>query len=398
MSIHISAASRRVVALLSHKNSWRIVLGLFIFESLWLVYSAHYPMAFDENYHFGLIQFHAQQWVPFFTSQPDDSGTYGAIVRDPSYLYHWLMSFPYRLISVFTTNQTAHIIFLRMLNVTLFTYGLVLYRRILHRLGVSNPLSTAIFTVFILIPVVPFLAATINYDNLFFVSIGLTVLLALKLLDGFAERRVDAYALLLLIPVLFLSSLVKYPYLPVFAVTAIYLVWRVWRSHLLNRVGWRSFITNFKAIGLVRRVVIICFCLLAIGLFAERYGPNIVTYHNPVPACNAVISEDKCIQYGPYGRDAFYKQQKPTSFHANIFVYAWQWLFGMWYRLFFAINSDYATMSPLAGISMLAAVLCGLLTIGIIVRFRQLFAKKTSRQFVLWLYAYIVRRWLQRLQ
>jgi len=86
MTAKILHASRRVAAWLGSRLAWRIILGLFLLEALWLVFSARYPMAFDENYHFGLIQLHARQWVPFFTAQPHNAAVYGEVVRDPSYL------------------------------------------------------------------------------------------------------------------------------------------------------------------------------------------------------------------------------------------------------------------------------------------------------------------------
>ncbi len=353
-------------------------------ETLWLVFSAQYPMAFDENYHFGLIRLHAEQWTPFFTVQPHNASVYGAVVRDPSYLYHWLMSFPYRLISLCTHNQTAQIIFLRLINVALFTYGIVLYRRIVRKIGVSRALTNALFAVFILIPVVPFLAAHINYDNMFFVAVPLTILLTLRLMDGFAYKRIGALNLLALLAVLFLSSLIKYPFLPVFAATGLFVAWRLWRTQLLSRAGLRSFAASFRPLPWVKQWLLVVVCLLSIGLFAERYAANIVTYHNPVPACDAVISEDECEQYGPYGRDHSLKQKRPASFHANPVVYGWQWLYGMWYRLFFAINYNYANSPPLLIISVTAIVMAVLLALGMAARFRPLFAGQPARQLIAW--------------
>jgi len=368
---------------LSSTLAWRLVLGLFLVQALWFVFSARYPMAFDENYHFGLIQLHAHQWLPFFTSQPDNASVYGAIARDPSYLYHWLTSFPYRFVSLFTHNQTAQVIFLRLIDVALFTYGLLLCRRIVRRIGASQALTTCLFAVFVLIPVVPFLAAHINYDNLFFVAVPVAVLLTMRLLDAAAKRQLDGAVLLSLLTVLFLSSLIKYPFLPVFAVVAVFVAWKLWRAGLLGAKGLRSFLKSMGGISRARQIVLISACLLSFGLFAERYGANIVAYHNPVPACDAVISEDECAQYGPYGRDRTYAAEKPDTFHAHLPSYAWQWLYGMWYRLYFAINYDYATAPPLAVVSVLGIVLAVLAVIGILLRFRWLFAGQPARQLLL---------------
>jgi hypothetical protein len=380
----ITAYGRRFSRILAGSLGWRLVMGLFLVEALWFVFSAQYPMAFDENYHFGLIQLHAKQWLPFFTSQPPDSSTYGAVARDPSYLYHWLMSFPYRLLGIFTDNQTAQIIWLRLLNVAMFAYALTLYRKIVARMGVSVSLSNALFAVFVLVPVVPFLAATINYDNMFMIAVAASILLTFRVLDEMKERRVNASALVSLLIVLCLGCLIKFPFLPVFAATVVFIAWRLFRSGLLGSLGIRSFVRSFTRLNRFRQVILVVACLLSVGLFTERYGENIVQYHNPVPACNVVLTEDECVQYGPYGRDTVYKQTKPASFHPNIVSYAWQWLYGMWYRLFFAINYDYATQPPLLFISVVGIAGAVVLAVGILLRLRLLFAGNLVRQAVLW--------------
>jgi hypothetical protein len=383
MSHQTPSRGRRLLQGLSSPWAWRAVLLFFLLEALWFVFSARYPMAFDENYHFGLIKLHAAQWLPFFTAQPPNAGAYGAVVRDPSYLYHWLMSYPYRVISIFTHNQTAQIIFLRILNVAMFAYGLTLYRRVVRRLGVSRPLTNCLFAVFVLIPVVPFLAAHINYDNMFFVAVPATALLALRLRASIEAHEVSARALLELLVVLLLSSLIKYPYLPVLLVTVAFIVWQLRTHGLLGRAGLRAFVNSFRRLPKVFGVVLVLFCLLSAGLFAERYVGNMLRYHNPVPACDAVISEDECMQYGPYGRDKVFIQTKPTSFHPNPVVYVWQWVYGMWYRLFFAINYDYATAPPLLLVSGLAVAGALFVFLGMVLRFRTLFSGRATRQFIL---------------
>lgn len=375
-------ASQAAARWLGGRSAWWVVLGLFLVEALWFVFSAQYPMAFDENYHFGLIQLHAQQWLPFFTSQPHDAGVYGAIVRDPSYLYHWLMSFPYRLIMAITGNQTAQIIALRLMNVAMFAGALLLFRRIIRRLGVSTALATCMLAVFVMIPSVPFLAAHINYDNLFFVVVGITVILALRLVEGFRAGRVDALALGLLLATMFAGGLIKYPYLPVMLVTVLFAIWHAWRSGLISLRGLHSFTASYQGVSLVRRIAVTAMVVLLFTLFAERYVANVVTYHDPVPACDAVISQDECMQYGPYGRDYLYVQQKPANFHANVLGYAVSWVWGMWYRLFFAVNYNYATAPPLLVLAWTAVLLAVLLGVGIVLQWRYLFAESRARQFL----------------
>lgn len=387
MTARLQRAGRVVAGWLGTRMASRLVFALFVVEAVWFVCSARYPMAFDENYHYGLIQLHARQWLPFFTTQPHDAAVYGAVVRDPSYLYHWLMSYPYRLVRLFTHDQTAVIIVLRLLNVGLFTLGLALQRRIIRRIGASRALTNSLLAIFILIPVVPFLAAHINYDNLFFVAVPLTILLAMRLIRELRAGKLLAQTVLLLLSVLSLSCLIKYPFLPVCGVTGLFLLGYAWRRGMLGRSAVRSFAASFGTLTRYRQVALVLLVVVSMGLFAERYIANLATYHNPVPACDAVISQDECVQYGPYGRDHLYIQEKTADFHANPVGYLWQWLWGMWYRLFFAIGPDYATGPPLAIVAWSAALLAVLLGVGIVIRLRPLLAGQPMRQLIGWIVA-----------
>jgi len=293
------------------------------------------------------------------------------------------MSFPYRLISAITSNQAAQVIFLRLINVGIFALGLELYRRVFKRIGVSSSLTNSLFALLILVPVVPFLAAHINYDNLFFTAVALTTLLAAKLLASFRTSKVDVQTGMVLLATLFLSSLIKYPFLPIAVVTGLFIIWQGWRDGLITKKGWLKVVKNFHALSRARSIALIALVLLSFGLFTERYVANVITYHDPVPACDAVISQDECALYGPYGRDHILAQQKPADFHPKLLTYIHEWLYGMWYRLFFAVNYDYATAPPLTVISYTAVGLLVSMVLGMLLQFRYLFRGQPTRQLML---------------
>src|SRR5665811_2105922 len=167
--------SRRVVALVaSHKFFWAVV-ALLVLQAAWIALSGRYPMAFDEDFHLGIIKLYAHHLSPIWSGQPPNYDTFGAVTRDPSYLYQYLMSFPYRLISLFTRDQTIQVLSLRAINIGLFAWGLTLYRRLLLRTGASKAIVHACLLIFVLIPIAPFLAAQINYDNLFLPMVALAL-------------------------------------------------------------------------------------------------------------------------------------------------------------------------------------------------------------------------------
>jgi hypothetical protein len=361
---------------------WCIIFGIYVVESVWLALSAAYPMAFDEQFHFGLIRLHARQLLPFFTSQPP-TGVYGAVVRDPSYLYHWLMSLPYRAILLFTHDQTIQIIVLRLINVALFAIGLILYRRLMRRMGLSPAFTHSSLLLFILVPVVPFLAATINYDNLIVVIVPWAALLSLDVTEAFRKHQILLARLMGLLSVLLLGSLVKYAFLPVLVVTCLFLLALMWRYRLLTATVWWAALKEVRAMYWIRQVLLVVLLLISIGLFSERYVINLVRYHTPVPTCGQVISQSLCSQYGPSARDYAYESVKPAAFRPNIIMYTGSWLHGMWYRLFFAINYTYENYPPLFIISRIAIGTAVLLGLGVVFRSRWIFRGHPERLLLL---------------
>lgn len=345
-----------IIRFLGSERCFFIIITCFILQALWLAATARYPMAFDENFHFGLIQLHADQWLPFFTHQPKNADVYGAIVRDPSYLYHFLMSIPYRLIRLITANTTEQIIILRLINIALFTYGFLLFRRLLLRLGGSRPLIHICLFLFSFLPIVPFLAAQINYDNLLFPLTAASLLLVFTWSDEIRAQRLSFVRSTILISLLLLTCLVKYAFLPVLAAVLLIAAWQLWRARGSWQVLWRDLVHSFRAGPTIVTIATALLGLASIGLFTERYAINTWRYHTPIPDCAQVLSVTECSQYGPWQRDYTYAQQKPNTFKPNIFDYAAAWLHGMWERTLFAISDTYIVVEPLPVIGWTASI------------------------------------------
>lgn len=374
----------RIALILSSQKFWWVVFGLFLLQAIWLACFAAYPMAFDERYHFGLIQLHAHQWMPFFTSQPP-TGAYGAVLRDPSYLYHWLMSFPYRFIQMFTHDLTIQVILLRLINVALFAGALVLFRRLLRRLGLSAAFTHVSLLAFVLIPTVPFLAATINYDNLIMVIVPWTILLTLDVIQRFDEGHMPLARLCVLSCVLLLGCLIKYPFLPVAVVVVLFLFWRAWRLKLLRPKVWHSAWHGIYTLAVWQRVLLVVLLVVSLGLFTERYGINVIKYHELTPKCGRVIGQELCQEYGPWERDYANAAAKPSGFRPSVIAYVPTWADGMWYRLFFAIGPEpaYETRPPLFLVGLTGGFVAVILGLGILLKWRSMFAGHPERVLLL---------------
>jgi hypothetical protein len=325
------------------------VVGFFVLQAAWIALSGQYPMAFDEEFHLGIIRLYADHISPFWSAHPANGDAFGAVARDPSYLYHWLMSFPYRLISLFTNNQTLQVIILRGLNIALFASCLPLFRRILLKTRASSALVNLCLLVFVLVPVVPLLASQINYDNLIMPLTALALLLTIKLNTSIRSTKLDVISLCQLIIVCLAASLVKYAFLPMFMAILIFVCVQVWRTYRSSKKlasainkGWG------RLAGWPKWLMLIALLLTSI-LFVERFGVNSIKYHRPAPDCGQVLSYDHCQHYGPWIRDYNLELSKGDADRSPL-TFNGEWWRGMWLRSFFSLagpNLDYQTRGPL---------------------------------------------------
>lgn len=326
----------KILDFLRSRTFFWAILALFVIESSWIAFSAIYPMVFDENTHFGIIQLYAHHLSPIWTQQPANASWAGALTRDPSYLYHYLMSFPYRLIAALTSDQMVQVIFLRFINIGLFLSGLVLFRKLLLKTKVSPAIIHTAILFFILTPVVPLLAGQINYDNLLIPLVALTLLLASDVNSQLQTKRQLPYGkVLVLSAVCLFSSLVQYMYLPIMTGVFLWLGWQtftLWRhdrSRVFNHTGAGWTATNWRnrlAIGLP--------VLIALGLFVQMYGVNVIKYHDLTPACDQVLSRTECAGYAPWLRnqEVLAKHLNPNT---NPVLYGGSWLYRMFVASFF---------------------------------------------------------------
>lgn len=329
-------ASRLMRFLGSPRFFWGVVIFL-VLEGVWIALSAGYPMAFDEEFHLGVIKLYAEGWLPFLPPDAGSGGEFGAITRDPSFLFHWLMSFPYRFIALFTDSQMVTVIILRLLNVGIFTAGVLLFCRFMRRVGTSAAFSHTALALVALIPVVPLLAGQINYDNLMMVFVAWACLLVLGLYNGFRQREFDVRLAALLLAVCLFGSLVKYAFLPIAVVAVLFLGISAWRSFRKSGVLRKAVYRSYKTLGTGFKAGMAVLLLVGGILAFERYGGNVIKYGSPLPGCDRVMTVEQCMNFGPWGRDYKYAQTK-GDVNANPIHYLMTWLKGMHKRLFFMIN------------------------------------------------------------
>jgi hypothetical protein len=352
--------SQRFIAAIGSRKFFIVIVMLLGVQAIWIALTGKYPMAFDEDFHFGLIQLYAHHIGPFWTTQPAGGDMYGALTRDPSYMFQFLMSFPYRLIRIFTNDQTIQVILLRFINVGLFLSGLPIYRLLLLKTGASKAIVHAVLLLFVLIPIVPLLVGQINYDNMLFPLVGLTLLLAIRVITSIESRMPIARSLFLFGSVGLFASLVKYAFLPIFVAATVVIVVVFLRAYGFRtlRLSRKSLISTFA--GRASKLSFAVFMVMLVLAF-ERYGINVLRYHTPVPECNQVLSVAQCRSYGPWVRDFDLVAVKTAK--SNPVSFTGQWIQGMWIRTFFTLagpSNDFETRGPFIVPAISAIIFAGL--------------------------------------
>lgn len=340
-------ASKLAIFLGSRMFFWGVIV-LFVLESTWIALSARYPMAFDEGTHLGMIKLFSHQWGPLLLHQPDGPAPFSQVTHNPSYLFYWLMSFPYRVLHASFDLHTT-VVILRFINIGFFAGGLVLFRKVLRYTRASAAIIHATLLLFVLIPITTLQAGQINYDNLLFLLFGWNLLQLVQFRERLRKKICSGVRLLGIVTVGAAASLTMFSYLPIFAAIMLYLVFLLWQNRKLVR---RSLAKNWQTSKRPLKYTVIAISGLTLGLFAWTYGVNLIRYHNVTPQCDQVLSIERCQSFDPWARNHEYAMHPRPQTNHNPFVYTVGWSIGMVQRTFFVINGPsgpkpYANKPPL---------------------------------------------------
>lgn len=296
-------AARLLIILLSSNKLYAVIVGLFAFQLIWLALVMNYPALFDEEYHLGIIEIYSRQFSPFITTQPPEAAFHGDITRYGSYLFHYLMSFPYSLISAFTGDIKTQVITMRLLCIGFIILGVLMWRKVLLRAGVSKAIISIVTLFFSLIPLSTLALSQLNYDSLAFLIIPSLFYLALRVYEN---KGRDIVWLLSLASLSLFGVLVKFTILPIafvcviFAVTTLILRYKKQTIQTL----WKQRITLSKPL----KGVLLVLVLVGSTLFIERYIVNLITYKNIEPKCDQVHTRQECMNYTVYKRDTTWRE------------------------------------------------------------------------------------------
>lgn len=274
----------------SRKFLW-LIIAFFVLNALWIACSFRYPMIYDEIFHLPLIKQYATQLSPYLTEPPK---------QFPFHIFgfHYLMSWPYRVIAMLTNNFMIQVIFLRIINIAVFATGLVVFARLFRKISIRQSYINIGLLLFILLPITPFIAAHINYDNMLFLLTAIYMLTAVNIIQ---EKRVNWRKYVVLISLGLIASLVKFQFLPIFAISVLYLVVIVWRRY--GKSFLPAFWLSLRKTGKFQIAAVSLFLAISLGLFSAEYVRSIIIYGTPTPKCTQVHNLDSCLKSGVIRRN-----------------------------------------------------------------------------------------------
>lgn len=299
----------RIYRITEGAKFFSVTILLLIFQSIWLACTAIYPLPFDEYMHVGIIRIYAQQWSPFIPVQPSEASLYGDITRTGSYLYHYLMSFPYRVLDIFIDGEMAMVISLRLINIAMVVGALILFRKLFAMWKIPKRVANVVFLLFVFTPIVPFVAAHVNYDNLILLLTPAVLIFGTRLIIDKGDVAWNGA----LFGILGLTGmLAKETFLLLYAVISAYVLWRLWGEHGLNFLHslGRSVARNIRDVSFLAALFVL---LILSGLFIERHGVNLLRHGTLIVRCEAVQPESVCEDFGPWYRNRENIRNKPAE-------------------------------------------------------------------------------------
>lgn len=299
----------RVIKILSSKYFFYLILLLAITQGLWYALSFQ-PGLFDESKHLGKIVIYSHHVSPFLGTQDPSWDEFGPVTRDSSYLFYYIMSWPLRFIQIFTQNTTLQIIGLRMVCLSFFVAGLVVFRKVL--LGIkdsSKALVHVSLLLFVLTPAFGPLAGAVNYDNLVFLLFAALLLYSLRVVKS---TKLNSFDLMKAMAICLVMAVVKWAAVALIIPVVIYLMYDVYTRYRKELVPVT--ITALKELPKLQFLFVLFGFIVLGGLFIERPVINTLRYGGVDPDCKKVLSNERCMNFRDYKVYVEVDAKKPQGF------------------------------------------------------------------------------------
>ncbi len=311
--------AQAVTIFLGSRTFWVATLGWFLIQGVFFALTSLYTSKFtvppDELFHTNFIQYYADHsWSPLLDSQEGFGGDWRDITRPPQYLYHYALSWPVRFLNLLGVDNV--VVPLRLLNVGLAAANLVVLAKTLLVCRLPKHVVYPAVFIFSNLMMYTLLAGAINYDNAANLCASLLFYYLCK--QYFSPNRRNLLFLLLLSVI---APIIKFTLLPLAVMIWLPILLLFRRFEVLDTLQhlWRGLLARNKKFLLYAVVFLVGF-----GLFAERYGGNMVAHGSMRPACDAIHSEEVCMQSALYRRSLGFNEVAANErMHKAIFTSRW---------------------------------------------------------------------------
>lgn len=259
----------------------------------------------DGNRHTQVVYFYAKAPIlngPFVGNMTSQEMTMGDLERLPSYLYHYLLSFPVRLAQAIGASELAIAIMLRLIGLAVGVLALIAFWRLSLALKVGPAIANLATLGLAFTGMFAFLSPAMNYDVFSLLLWFLYMLASVRL---FIDRQ--PHQLYWMVVLGMLMSITKYTYLPFAGLLGLIAIW----LYIRNSGGWakakqvtvKGFTKWLKAMRRWQQVALVLLLLISGGLFAERIGGNLVQYGAVSPKCTQIHSFEDCMRHSVFNRN-----------------------------------------------------------------------------------------------
>lgn len=273
----------KFVEFIGSRYFYIFILVWFVIQATIIAIITKFGLPPDESFHFNLIKLYAESGVtPFLDSQ---EGYYwlGDVIRKPSILYHYAMSWPYRLLD----GLPATYVYLRFINIGFAVGTLMLVKKLAKQLELSGFVANLSLFMLVNTLMFTFLSAAISYDNPLIMLTMLSLVLLVSLMKNFRSMT-----FLFLVLVMLVTSVVKFTFLPIALFIAVVFV-----AYYKRGIGSKAklILKDIKDNLFTKQTMfILLLILISLVFVSERYGVNVVEYGSIRVECTEVHSIEDC--------------------------------------------------------------------------------------------------------
>jgi hypothetical protein len=288
-------------------------MALFVLQGIYFAFAIKFGTPPDETYHLTYIKFFTEILPsPFPTHQGGYDILQGA-VSNPFFIYHYLMAFPYKLISGFSN---AYIV-LRLISLAFGVGSLFVVARIAEITKISSLARN--LSVFMLANTLMyiFIFSAVSYDGMFILLSLLSMLLVLRIC-----KKKSLTDMLLLLICLAAGMLTKINFIPIGLMLLVVFIYIYFKSPISTK---REFIKLFNKSKRLNIFLMVLLVFLSV-IFVQRYIFNEVRYGSFNPPCQKVRTLEECRKSALFTRnEKIYSFNHPHP-NLNIVEYTKKWV------------------------------------------------------------------------